>query len=49
MIAERLGATPQGCTKERTMGGRAMLAWDSIQANAVAFSKRWKDAHNEEA
>ena len=26
-----------------------MLAWDIIQANAVAFSKRWKDAHNEEA
>ena len=25
------------------------LSWDSIQANAVAFSKRWKDGHNEEA
>ena len=25
------------------------LSWDEIQANAVAFSKRWKDAHNEEA
>lgn len=25
------------------------LSWDAIQANAVAFSKRWKDAHNEEA
>ena len=26
-----------------------MLVWDSIQANAVAFSKRWKDVRNEEA
>ena len=26
-----------------------MLTWDSIQANAVAFSKRWKDGQNEEA
>ena len=26
-----------------------MLTWDNIQSNAVAFSKRWKDAHNEEA
>ena len=26
-----------------------MLTWDSIQANAVAFSKRWKDGRNEEA
>ena len=26
-----------------------MLSWDSIQANAVAFSKRWKDGRNEEA
>ena len=26
-----------------------MLTWDNIQANAVAFSKRWKDGHNEEA
>lgn len=25
------------------------LAWDEIQVNAVAFSKRWKDAKNEEA
>ena len=25
------------------------LPWDSIQSNAVAFSKRWKDAKNEEA
>ena len=25
------------------------LTWDSILSNAVAFSKRWKDAHNEEA
>jgi len=25
------------------------LSWDDIQANAVAFSKRWKDAVNEEA
>ena len=25
------------------------LTWDSIQSNAVAFSKRWKDGHNEEA
>jgi len=25
------------------------LSWDEIQANAVAFSKRWKDARNEEA
>jgi len=24
-----------------------MLTWDSIQANAVAFSKRWKDGHND--
>ena len=25
------------------------LTWDNIQANAVVFSKRWKDVHNEEA
>ena len=25
------------------------LTWDNIQSNAVAFSKRWKDARNEEA
>jgi len=25
------------------------LSWDEIQANAVAFSKKWKDASNEEA
>jgi len=25
------------------------LSWDSIQSNAVAFSKRWKDGRNEEA
>jgi len=25
------------------------LTWDNIQSNAVAFSKRWKDAKNEEA
>jgi len=25
------------------------LTWDNIQANAVAFSKKWKDAKNEEA
>jgi len=25
------------------------LTWDDIKGNAVAFSKRWKDAHNEEA
>ena len=25
------------------------LPWDNIQSNAVAFSKRWKDAKNEEA
>ncbi|MCL1794335.1 MAG: LytTR family transcriptional regulator DNA-binding domain-containing protein [Oscillospiraceae bacterium] len=25
------------------------LTWDNIQANAVAFSKRWKDGRNEEA
>jgi hypothetical protein len=25
------------------------LLWDEIQANAIAFSKRWKDARNEEA
>jgi hypothetical protein len=25
------------------------LTWDDIQANAIAFSKRWKDAKNEEA
>lgn len=25
------------------------LSWDIIQANAIAFSKRWKDARNEEA
>jgi len=25
------------------------LTWDEIQANATAFSKRWKDAANEEA
>ncbi|MCL1888239.1 MAG: class I SAM-dependent DNA methyltransferase, partial [Kiritimatiellaeota bacterium] len=26
-----------------------MLSWDHILSNAVAFSKRWRDAHNEEA
>ncbi|MCL2670946.1 MAG: hypothetical protein FWF10_02795 [Clostridiales bacterium] len=26
-----------------------MLSWDQIQANAVAFSKRWQNAYNEEA
>ena len=26
-----------------------MLTWDSVQSNAVAFSKRWKDGRNEEA
>ena len=26
-----------------------MLTWDDILANAVAFSKRWKDGRNEEA
>jgi len=25
------------------------LSWDEIQANAITFSKRWKDARNEEA
>lgn len=25
------------------------LTWDEIQSNAVRFSKRWKDAYNEEA
>lgn len=25
------------------------LTWDEIQARAIAFSKRWKDAYNEEA
>ena len=25
------------------------LPWDDIQSNAIAFSKRWKDAKNEEA
>ncbi len=25
------------------------LTWDEIQANAIRFSKKWKDAHNEEA
>ncbi len=25
------------------------LTWEDIQANAVAFAKRWKSAHNEEA
>ena len=25
------------------------LGWDEINANALAFSKRWKDANNEEA
>ena len=25
------------------------LTWENIQANAVKFSKRWKDAYNEEA
>ncbi|MDR3280759.1 MAG: hypothetical protein LBT23_09605, partial [Synergistaceae bacterium] len=25
------------------------LSWDAIQANAIAFSNRWKDARNEEA
>lgn len=25
------------------------FTWDVIQANAFAFSKKWKDAHNEEA
>jgi hypothetical protein len=26
-----------------------MLTWDEIQANAIAFAKKWKGAHNEEA
>ena len=26
-----------------------MLTWDEIQAHAVAFSKRWSTARNEEA
>ncbi|MCL2458472.1 MAG: transposase [Desulfobulbus sp.] len=26
-----------------------MLTWDAIQANAIAFSKRWQGARNEEA
>jgi len=26
-----------------------LLAWDSIQSNAIAFSKRWKDGRNEVA
>ncbi len=26
-----------------------MLTWDNIQANAIAFSKRWKEGHKEEA
>ena len=25
------------------------LTWEVVQANAIAFSKRWKDAKNEEA
>ena len=25
------------------------LAWEAIQANSIAFSKRWKDAGNEDA
>ena len=25
------------------------LSWDEIKANALAFSKRWKDACNEDA
>ncbi|MCL2386659.1 MAG: hypothetical protein FWC89_03815 [Defluviitaleaceae bacterium] len=25
------------------------FTWEEIQSNAVAFSKRWKDAKNEEA
>jgi len=25
------------------------LPWDEIQSNATAFSKRWRDAKNEEA
>jgi hypothetical protein len=29
--------------------GVIKLTWDDIKGNAVAFSKRWKDAHNEEA
>jgi len=31
------------------MDGDPMLTWDEIQANAVAFSKKWKDAKNEDA
>jgi len=26
-----------------------MLTWDEIQSNAVAFSKKWKDAKSEDA
>ena len=25
------------------------LSWDEIQANAIAFSKRWADTHREKA
>jgi len=25
------------------------LSWEAIQANVIVFSKKWKDAHNEEA
>jgi hypothetical protein len=31
------------------LGGDVLLTWDEITANALTFSKRWKDAHNEEA
>jgi hypothetical protein len=38
-----------GLHNHRQSGGVAVLTWDEIQANAITFSKRWKDAHNEEA
>jgi hypothetical protein len=28
---------------------RVLLSWDEIQANAIAFSKRWKDAWDEKS
>jgi len=28
---------------------KIQLPWETIQANAIAFSRRWKDARNEEA
>jgi hypothetical protein len=27
----------------------SMLSWDTIQSNALVFSKRWKDAQNEKS